>query len=59
MGIAVQCLGLVLLACAGTPPWDAVQAFHAGANPSGEWSYGYTVPGKQPFTLLQHRRHDR
>ena len=51
MGIAVQCLGLVMFVCAGTPPWDAVQAFHAGANPSGEWSYGYTVPGKQPFTL--------
>ncbi len=50
MGIAMQCLGLVLLASAGTPPWDAVQAFHSRSNPSGEWSYGYTVPGKQPFT---------
>ena len=51
MGIAAHCYGLVLLVCAGTPPWDAVQAIRPGANPSGEWSYGYTVPGKQPFTL--------
>ncbi len=50
MGIAVQCLGFVVLACAGASPWDAVQTFHPGSEPSGEWSYGYTVPGKQPFT---------
>ncbi|MHB0958994.1 MAG: hypothetical protein ACYC0X_26945 [Pirellulaceae bacterium] len=51
MGIAVQCLGLVWVACAGTAPGDAVQAFQPGVNPLGEWSYGYTVPGKEPFTL--------
>jgi hypothetical protein len=53
MGIAVQCLGLVLLASAGATPWDAVQAFHTAANPSEAWSYGYTVPGTQPFTLQE------
>ena len=51
MGITAQCLGLLLLAGAEMPAWDAVRAFHAGAEPSGEWSYGYSVPGKQPFTV--------
>ena len=50
MAITMQYLGLVLLGCAGTPAWDAVQVFDARANPSGVWTYGYTVPGKQPFT---------
>jgi len=49
MAITVQYLGLVLLACAGTPSWDAVQGFDPRANPSGVWTYGYTLPGKQPF----------
>jgi hypothetical protein len=40
MGIAVPYLGLVLLASAGATPWDAVQAFHTGANPAETWSYG-------------------
>jgi hypothetical protein len=39
MGIAVQCLGLVLLASAGATPWDAVQAFRTAANPSEAWSW--------------------
>lgn len=51
MSIAVQCLGLVLLASAETRPWDAVQAFRPETETSGVWSYGFTVPGKQPFTF--------
>ncbi len=51
MGIAQHCLAIVLLASAGTSPWDAVQAFRSDTNPSGPWSYGYTVPGQQSFTL--------
>ena len=51
MGITAQCLGLLLLAGAEMPAWDAARAFHAGVEPSGEWSYGYSVPGKQPFTI--------
>jgi len=50
MGIALPCFGIMLLvATEATASWDAVQAFDARNNPSGPWSYGYTVPGTQPF----------
>jgi hypothetical protein len=51
MGIALQCAGLVLLATGSASPWDAVEAFRPGTNPSGPWSYGYTVPGQQSFAV--------
>ena len=51
MGIAVQCLGLVCCwPLPGQLPRTRSRRSSTGANPSGAWSYGYTVPGKQPFT---------
>ncbi len=59
MGIAVPCLGLVLLASAGAPPWDAVQAFHTGTNPIAGVVLRLYRNGQAALHALQHRRHDR
>lgn len=51
MAIALQLVSVVLLAAGTASPWDAVEGFRADANPAAPWSYGYTVPGQQPFTV--------